>query len=83
MLIPDPDNRTGCLPVPFFILIGPIILIGGLSGARGRRRLVQSIVGSLIVLLGNVLMLQSLVLGLAVVALGIYVVFMKRNEFGE
>lgn len=77
-MLPDPNESPGCLAAPSFILIGPIILIGGLSAAGNRKRLVRSIVGSLIVLLGNCLIFYNIVLGLAVVGLGVYLVFARN-----
>ena len=62
-------------PGILFILLGPVIILGGLRRPRDRKRLVRSGIGSIIVGLGNLLMLHNWPAGLAVVGLGVWIIW--------
>jgi hypothetical protein len=62
-------------PGIFFILLGPFIILGGLRRPGGRRRIVRSGLGSILVGLGNIAMLHNWIAGLVVVGLGVWMIF--------
>lgn len=61
-------------PGIFFILLGPFFILGGVRRPRDRKRMVRSGIGSIIVGIGNLLMLHNWPAGLAIVGLGFYVI---------
>ena len=66
-----------------FVLLGLVLFYRAATQSRGRARFTTSGIGSVLVGIGNLLMLRSVVLGILCVAIGFVLIAGARNVLRE